>query len=81
MAQSDFEAAIADVESGAGASKDVDFQTLFSQLTGAIDVRIGLADDASPAQRKLRAFRQRSVGLENENKDSGAGLSQKQFNP
>lgn len=79
--QADFEDGIAGVESGAGAAKDVDYVTMFSQLDAAVGVRIAAANTASPAHRKLNAFRLRVKGLQNEADASGAGLSVLRTNP
>lgn len=75
MAQSDFEAAIVDVESGSGATKEVDQQTFYSDFDAALDVRIAAADATSPAAKKLQAVKQRVAERSAEVSDKGAGLA------
>ena len=75
MAQADFEAAIADVRSGSGATEEADLVTLYSDFLGAVDAELASADDASPAAQKLRAVRQRVLERQNETNPSGAGLN------
>lgn len=81
MAQADFEAGIAGTESGAGDTKEVNLQTLFTQLNAAIGVRLGLANNISSANKKLQAFRLRVLALANEADDQGAGLVVKRTLP
>lgn len=74
MAQADFEAAIAGVRSGAGATEELDQQTFFSQFQAAIAAERATADDASPAARKLDAMAVRVTQRQSEVSDKGAGL-------
>lgn len=75
MAQSDFETAISDQESGSGATKELDQVTFYSQFDAALDVRIAAANTASPLYRKLLAIKQRVAERSNEVSASGAGLA------
>ncbi len=81
MAQSDFEAGIAGVESGSGDTKEADLITMFSQLDAAIGVRLALANNPSPANKKLQAVRLRVRAMQNEVDASGAGLVVKRTIP
>lgn len=81
MAQADFEAGIAGVENGAGDTKDVNLQTMFTQVDAAIGVRLALANNTSPANKKLQAFRLRVRQMQNEADDQGAGLIVKRTLP
>ncbi|MGH7164986.1 MAG: hypothetical protein ACREIS_05610 [Nitrospiraceae bacterium] len=78
MAQVDFEDGIAGVESGVDAAKEVNLVTMFTQLDAAIGVRLAAAVVASPANKKLQAFRLRVRGMANEADAQGAGLVVKQ---
>ncbi len=74
MAQSDFESAISDQESGSGATTELDQATFYSQFDAALDVRIAAVTAGSPAALKLQAIKQRVAARSAEVSASGAGL-------
>jgi hypothetical protein len=81
MAQSDFEAGLAGVETGSGDTKEIDFVTMMTQLDAAIGVRIAAANNASPCNKKLQALRLRVAQMRAEVGASGAGLVVKRTLP
>lgn len=74
MAQSDFETAISDLESGAGTTTELDQVTFYTEFNAALDVRIAAVTAGSPAALKMEAMKQRVTERQNEVGSSGAGL-------
>ena len=74
MAQSDFDAAILDVESGTSQALDADLATFYADFLTAVNTRIGTNNPVSPASQKLRAIRTRVQERVNEANPRGPGL-------